>query len=149
MSGPCLNDRPVALTSVVMTCFERLIKDYIRATLPHLTWGCVLSPIMYSLYTHDCVARSSSNNIVKFADDTVVVGLISGNDEKAYLEEAANLSLWCQDNSLMLNVCKTKELIVDFRRTQHQDNIRGLTHHWGLMGLLWRGWAASGTWEST
>jgi len=64
------------------------------------------------------VARSSSNITVKFADDTAVVVLISGNDEKAYLEEVANLSLWCQDNSLMLNVSKTKELIVDFRRTQ-------------------------------
>jgi len=30
---------------------------------------CALSPILYSLYTHDCVARSSSNTIVKFADD--------------------------------------------------------------------------------
>jgi len=51
----------------------------------------------------------------------VVVGLISANDEKAYLEEVANLSLWFQDNSLMLNVSKTKELIVDFRRTlQHR-----------------------------
>jgi len=66
------------------------------------------------------VPRSSSNTIVKFADDTVVVGLISCNNEKAYLEEFAHLSLWCQDESLMLNVSKTKELIVEFRRTQHQ-----------------------------
>ncbi|KAJ8348937.1 hypothetical protein SKAU_G00275260 [Synaphobranchus kaupii] len=35
----------------------------------------------------------SSNTIIKFADDTVVVGLISNNDEKAYLEEVADLSL--------------------------------------------------------
>jgi len=48
---------------------------------------------MYSLYTHECVARFSSNTIVKFADDTVVVGLIFVNDEKSYLEEVANLSL--------------------------------------------------------
>jgi len=39
------------------------------------------------------VARFSSNTIVKFVDDTVVVGLICSNDEKAYLEEVANLSL--------------------------------------------------------
>jgi len=53
----------------------------------------------------------------------VVVGLISGNDEKAYLEKVANLSLWwCQDNSLMLNVSKTKELIVDCRRTQQHQS---------------------------
>jgi len=55
--------------------------------------GCVLSPILYSLYLHDCVARSSSITIVKFVFDTVVVGLISGNNEKAYQEEVANLSL--------------------------------------------------------
>jgi len=55
---------------------------------------CVLSPLLYSLYTHDCVARSSSNIIIKFATDTAVVGLISGNNEKAYIEEVANLSLW-------------------------------------------------------
>jgi len=83
--------------------------------------GCILSLLLYSLDTHDCVARSSSNTNFKFADDTVLVGLISGNNEKAYLEEVANLSLWCQDNSLMLNVSKTQVLIVDFRRTrQHQ-----------------------------
>jgi len=37
----------------------------------------------------------------------VVVGLFSTNDDKAYLEEVANLSFWCQDNSLMLNVSRT------------------------------------------
>jgi len=37
--------------------------------------GCMLSPILCSLYTHDCVARPSSNTIVKFADSTVEVGL--------------------------------------------------------------------------
>ena len=30
-----LNDyRPVALTSVIMKCFERLVKDHITSTLP-------------------------------------------------------------------------------------------------------------------
>ncbi len=38
--------------------------------------GCVLSPLLYSLYTHDCVSSHSSTSIVKFADDTVVLGLI-------------------------------------------------------------------------
>ncbi|KAI3370924.1 hypothetical protein L3Q82_023481 [Scortum barcoo] len=31
--------------------------------------GCVLSPLLYSLFTHDCVATHSSNTIVIFADD--------------------------------------------------------------------------------
>lgn len=39
---------------------------------------------------------------------------ISANDEKAYLEEIKSLASWCQDNSLVLNVSKTNELIEDF-----------------------------------
>ena len=46
--------------------------------------GCVLSPLLYSLFTHDCVA---SNSVIKFADDTTVVGLITNNDETAYREQ--------------------------------------------------------------
>ncbi|KAK1800138.1 hypothetical protein P4O66_006158 [Electrophorus voltai] len=53
--------------------------------------GCVLSPLLYSLYTYDCTATSSSTVIVKFADNTVVMGLISDNDERAYLEETKHL----------------------------------------------------------
>ena len=44
--------------------------------------GCVLSPLLYSLYTYDC-KRYDSNIIVKFADDTTVIGLISDDDESA------------------------------------------------------------------
>ncbi len=39
--------------------------------------GCVLSPLLYTLYTHDCTATHSSNVIVKFADDKTVIGLIT------------------------------------------------------------------------
>ncbi len=70
--------------------------------------GCVLSPLLYSLYTHDCVSSHRSTSIIKFADDTVVLGLISNNDETAYLDEVERLTSWCQDNCLSLNVSKTK-----------------------------------------
>ena len=39
--------------------------------------GCVLSPLLYSLFTHDCVVIDASNSIIKFAHDTTVVGLIA------------------------------------------------------------------------
>ena len=51
--------------------------------------GCVLSSLPYSLHTHDCAATADSNAIIKFADDTVVVGLIHNNNETAYLEEVS------------------------------------------------------------
>ncbi len=82
--------------------------------------GCVLSPLLYSLYTHDCVSSHSSTSIIKFADDTVVLGLISNNDETAYLDEVEIITSWCQDNCLSLNVSKTKELFVDFRKSQQR-----------------------------
>ncbi|KAF0039088.1 hypothetical protein F2P81_009572 [Scophthalmus maximus] len=78
--------------------------------------GCVLSPLLYSLFTYDCTHVHGSNTIVKFADDTMVVGLISNNDESAYREEVWHLAEWCADNNLALNTKKTKELIVDFRK---------------------------------
>ncbi len=61
-----------------------------------------------------------STSIIKFADDTVVLGLISNNDETAYLGEVERLTSWCQDNCLSLNVSKTKELIVDFGKRQQR-----------------------------
>ncbi|KAF7691443.1 hypothetical protein HF521_011740, partial [Silurus meridionalis] len=57
--------------------------------------GCVLSPLLFTLLTHDCVAMHSSNHIIKFADDTTVVGLISKNDESAYREEVQRLTALC------------------------------------------------------
>ncbi len=82
--------------------------------------GCVLSPLLYSLYTHDCTATHSSNVIVKFADDTTVIGLITDNDETAYRAEVSTLTKWCQENHLSLNIDKTKELVVDFRRQSRE-----------------------------
>ncbi len=82
--------------------------------------SCVLSPLMYSLYTHNCTATHSSSVIVKFADDTTVIGLITNNDEMAYREEVSTLTKWCQENHLSLNIDKTKELVVDYRRQRRE-----------------------------
>ena len=38
----------------------------------------------------------------------------------AYREEVDTLISWCQDNNLSLNVSKTKEMIVDYRRRQEE-----------------------------
>ena len=70
----------------------------------------MLSPLLYSLFTHDCTARLNSNTIINFADDTTVVGLITDNNETAYREEVRDLAVWCKDNNLSLSVIKTKEM---------------------------------------
>ena len=35
--------------------------------------GFILSPLLYNIYTHDCIASSSSTSIIQFADDSVVL----------------------------------------------------------------------------
>ena len=53
----------------------------------------------------------TAHDTLKFVDATMVVGLITDNNETAYREEFRDLAVWCQYNNL--NVIKTKELIVD------------------------------------
>ena len=62
--------------------------------------GCVLSPLLYAIYTHDCTPTHPTNTIVQFADDTTVVGLITGGDESAYRDEVQRLVEWCAANNL-------------------------------------------------
>lgn len=83
--------------------------------------GSVLSPLLYTLYTHDCIPAHVSNTIIKFADETTVVGLISEGDESAYREEVERLSRCCKENNQFLNTIKTKELVVDFRRKKEEN----------------------------
>lgn len=80
--------------------------------------GCMLSPVLYSLYTYDCTHTHHTNTIVKFEDDTPVLGFISDPDETTYRDKVCRLIGWCAENNPSLNVKKTKELILDFRRKQ-------------------------------
>jgi hypothetical protein len=66
------------------------------------------------------MATHVSNSIIKFADDTTVVGLITNNDETAYREEVRALAESCQEYNFSLNVQKMKDLIIDFRRQKRE-----------------------------
>ncbi len=78
--------------------------------------GCVLSPLLFSLYTNDCTSKDPSVKLLKFADDTTLIGLIQDGDESAYRQEVKELAVWCSLKNLELNTLKTVEMIVDFRR---------------------------------
>nr|XP_049607014.1 uncharacterized protein LOC125987015 isoform X2 [Syngnathus scovelli] len=78
--------------------------------------GCVLSPLLFSLYTNDFSASDSSVKLLKYADDTTLIGLIQNGDETAYRQEVERLVHWCSQNHLDLNPLKTVEMTVDFRR---------------------------------
>jgi hypothetical protein len=70
--------------------------------------GCVLSSLLYSLFTGDCLGRARLQHHLKFVNDTTVVGLITDNNVTAYREEVRYAGVWWPDNNLSLNVSKTK-----------------------------------------
>ena len=72
----------------------------------------------YTLFLHnyDCVSCHGSTQIRNCADDTTVLGLITNSDESEYCDQVNKRISCCSENNLELNVNKTEEMIVDFRR---------------------------------
>ncbi|KAM9833783.1 uncharacterized protein ACBT44_008218 isoform 1-T1 [Syngnathus typhle] len=60
--------------------------------------------------------------LLKYADDTTLIGLIQDGDETAYRQEVERLVHWCSQNHLELNPLKTVEMTVDFRHLQVLGN---------------------------
>ncbi len=61
--------------------------------------GCVLCPLVFSLYTNDCTSKDPSVKLLKFADDTTLIGLIQDGEESAYRQEVKELAVWCSLNT--------------------------------------------------
>ena len=75
--------------------------------------GCVLSPVLFSLYTNDCTGTENTI-FIKYSDDTAIVDL--SNSIPHYIEDVDRFTTCCKDNFLDLNVTKTKEILINFRK---------------------------------
>lgn len=80
--------------------------------------GCVLSPLQYSLFTKHCKPPHNSH-IIKFADDTSVIGLISNSLQERSLKSGVLEPRQPPHPELQ----KDKELILDFRRWKHKGHL--------------------------
>eukprot|EP00061_Rhincodon_typus_P017346 g46000.t1 len=58
---------------------------------------------------------------LQVADDGTIVGQISNNDKTKYRRKVEGLATWCNENYLSLDISKTKELIIDFRKKGGED----------------------------
>lgn len=82
--------------------------------------GCVISPILFIIYTNDCLCAQQDCLMIKFADDTVLTGLITDSDAN-YHTAICDLVSWCDSHHLYLNTSKTKEVVVDFRKNKDRN----------------------------
>ena len=81
--------------------------------------GCVLSPLLYTLYTNDCRSVDPSTQFVRFSDDTSMFALWSDfASYQSYLSSVVCFSSCCGNNILHLNDSKTKEMCIDVRRNR-------------------------------
>ena len=79
--------------------------------------GCVISPILFILYTNQCRCIKPDCLMIKFADDTVLAGFITDSDLN-YKQAISDLVGWCDSHHLYLNTSKTKEVVIDFRKNK-------------------------------
>ena len=78
--------------------------------------GTVITPFLFSLCTSDCRLSNKSCSIVKFADDTALIRLISNDDSSKYVDKINKFATYCKANFLELNVKKTNKIIIEFRK---------------------------------
>lgn len=76
---------------------------------------CVLSLLLFSLYTNNCTSGDPSVKLLQFAVDTTVIDLMQECDESAYRQEVEQLAFWWDRINLELNTLKIVEMTVDDR----------------------------------
>ena len=75
---------------------------------------CVGISIIYFLYTNDIRRECDSEVRIKYVDDAAVVTCLNGSDSFIADENTVSM-VWRKEHFLELNVCKTKELCIEFR----------------------------------
>lgn len=87
--------------------------------------GCVLSPVLFSIYTNELTCNTSILTLVKFADDMALVARLTDEHSLSqYFMYIESLSSWFDSSFLELNVKKTKELCFEEGRARDTSLVR-------------------------
>ena len=73
--------------------------------------GCVLSPILFSIYTNKITCNMDNMTLFKYANDMALVAhLTDSNSLRTYHQQVDSLITLIEESFLELNISKTKEL---------------------------------------
>ena len=105
---------------------DRVQRTMVDGTLSHpittntgTPQGSVLSPLLFSIYTDRITSTLSNVTVIKYADDTCIIGCISNKqDLDSYFNEIDRISRQCVDLDLLLNASKTQEILFSTQRTK-------------------------------
>ena len=82
----------------------------------------MISPLLFSIYTNRLVSECSNVTILKYADDTCIIGCISDdNDRQAYFNEISRVSILCKQLDLSSNATKTQEMLFCTKRDKPES----------------------------
>ena len=74
--------------------------------------GCCLSPLLFSIYTNRITSNLSNVTVIKYADDTCIIGCIANqSDLCTYFDEINRIARQCDELNLLLNPTKTQEML--------------------------------------
>ena len=94
-------------------CFQSAV-SVPKSTSTGSPQGTVLSPALFTLYTDDC-RGTETTPVIKYSDDSAIEDL--SNSDEVYFSQVERFCAWCKEHYLNLNVSKTKELLIDFRKS--------------------------------
>ena len=81
--------------------------------------GCVLSPILFSIYTNEIMSNTTTLTLIKFADDMALVARLKDEQSlSSYFNFIGHLISWFDESHLKLNVKKTKEIFIEEHRAR-------------------------------
>lgn len=89
---------------------------------------CFLFSLLYSHFTHDCLAQYDRDHIIKFVSRKVIEG-IQNNDEPCLKEVSEWVTEWWSENKVDSNVTKITEVISGLKANSRK-NVRLFQRCW-------------------
>lgn len=66
---------------------------------------------------HDFRHNAEQCHLQRFSNNTAIIGRGSEGKKQEYIGVTADFVEWCEENHLLLNTNKTKQVVIDFCRT--------------------------------